>query len=236
MLRTLVGSVDAVVVHGEALREQFHRVFPGVPPEVQVAAIPHGTFALYKRWDDPNIVEEPSTVLFFGRISAYKGLEDLIAAQPLVSAEVPEARFIIAGRGQDFAPYRAGIRDLRRFEIHNRFISNREVPKFFRRATIVVLPYREASQSGVIPIAYAFGKPVVATRVGSLPEVVEDGVSGMIVEPGRPAELARALITVLRDGQLRRRLSEGALRIGETRLAWKTIAKTTAELYSGIQA
>jgi glycosyltransferase involved in cell wall biosynthesis len=233
VFKILVRSVKAIVVHGDALREQFLRAYPQLRTKVEVASIPHGTFSLYKAWDDPGVSEEPNTILFFGRISPYKGLEDLIAAQPLVSAAVPDARFVIAGRGQDFGAYRSRIRDPRCFEIHNRFIPNREVPRLFRRAAVVVLPYREASQSGVIPIAYAFGKPVVATRVGSLPEVVEDGSSGIVVDPGRPDDLARALITILKDVNLRRRLGEGARRIGETRLSWRNIAKTTSELYAG---
>jgi glycosyltransferase involved in cell wall biosynthesis len=228
----MVRSADQIIVHGEALRTQFLRV-AGQRCPADVVSVPHGVFSLYRAWDDPTIDEEPHTVLFFGRIAPYKGLEDLIAAQPMVTAAVPQARFVIAGNGP-FEPYRSLIRDPGAYEIHNRFISNREIPRLFRRAAVVVLPYVEASQSGVIPIAYEFGKPVIATRVGSLPEVVEDGASGVIVEPRHPEELAAAIVSVLKDAEWRNRLAEGAQCAGRTRLSWNTIAAETARVYAGI--
>lgn len=230
LYRLMVRAADKIVVHGEALRRQL-RESAGVAPGTEVASIPHGVFSLYRAWDDEAVAEEPHSILFFGRIAPYKGLEDLIAAQPLVSAVIPDARFIIAGAGP-FERHAATMADPAAFEIHNRFISNQEVPRLFRRAGVVVLPYVEASQSGVIPIAYEFGKPVVATRVGGLPEVVDDGVSGIVVEPGDPQQLAAAIIRLLRDPELRQRLGRGARHLAETRLCWKSIAARTAQVYA----
>ncbi len=230
LYRRLFRSAKKLVVHGEALRKQLQVVSPELTRRSRVTAIPHGVFSLYRTWDDPAVQEEPYTVLFFGRIAPYKGLEDLIAAQPRVTAAVPEALFVIAGSGR-FEPYRQLIREPGVFEIHNRFIPNSEVPRLFRRAAIVVLPYVEASQSGVIPIAYDYGKPVVATRVGSLPEVVEEQ-SGILVDPGRPEQLAEAIISLLKDPERRRLLGEGARLIGQTRLSWKNIAAQTARMYT----
>lgn len=234
LFRLLVRTASTVIVHGEALRLQFRRTFPRLSRRARVVALPHGALRLYRAWDDPSVAEQPFTVLFFGRIVLYKGLEDLVAAQPLVTAAVPQARFVIAGAGSlealGVAPGSAA------FELHNRFISNREVPALFRRAAVVVLPYREASQSGVLPLAYEFGKPVVATRVGAIPEVVEDGESGLLVDPGAPEQLAAAIVRLLRDPALRKRLGEGGRRLAETRLSWKEIAARTASIYSGTPA
>jgi alpha-maltose-1-phosphate synthase len=232
LYKLLLRSAKKIVVHGEVLRHQFGRVFAERAARAEVVSIPHGVFSLYRSWDDPSVAEEPYTVLFFGRIAPYKGLEDLIAAQPKVTAQVPQARFLIAGAGQ-FDQYRKMICDAHAFEIHNRFISNEEIPRLFRRAAVVVLPYVEASQSGVIPIAYEFGKPVVVTNVGGLPEVVEHRGSGMVIEPGRPDQLAEAILELLTDVAMRKRLGAGARRIAETRLSWKTIAAQTAHMYAG---
>ncbi len=235
LFHLLVGIASKVIVHGESLRKQFQRTFPRLARHADVVALPHGALSLYRAWDDPSVGEEPFTVLFFGRIVLYKGLEDLIAAQPRVTAAVPQARFVIAGSGP-FEPYRAQIADPGVFETHIRFISNSEIPRLFRRAAVVVLPYREASQSGVIPLAYEFGKPVVATRVGSLPEAVDHGESGLLVEPGAPEQLAAALVSLLTDPERRRRLGEGARRLGQTRFSWKSIAQQTASVYADAEA
>ena len=86
-----------------------------------------------------------------------------------------------------------------RFIVHNRFIRATECDELFRQASIVVLPYIEATQSGVIPLAYSYAKPVVATRVGALAEVVDDGKTGRLVPPADSESLAAAIVELLRD-------------------------------------
>ena len=96
---------------------------------------------------------------------------------------------------------------------------------------MVVLPYIEASQSGIIPIAYAFKKPVVVTNVGSIPEVVDDGITGFIVPPKDPDALASAITKLLRDDKLRKEMGESAYRKMEEELSWDKIADKTIEVY-----
>lgn len=232
MHRTLARAARKIIVHGDALREQLRRVAPKVVAHTPVAAIPHGVLGMYKAWDAPDVPLEPRTVLFFGRMTRYKGLDVLVRAQALVSERVPGARFVIAGRGEALAMYATQLR-APGFEVHDRFIANAEVAALFRRAAVVVLPYTEASQSGVIPVAYAFGTPVIVTRIGSLPEVVDDGGSGLIVAPGNAEELAAAIVAVLTDSGLRARLAVGACRMRDTRLSWRTVAEQTERFYRG---
>ena len=140
-----------------------------------------------------------NTVLFFGRIWAYKGLEYLIRAEPLITAEIPDAKIVIAGKGEDFSRYRAMMVHPERFVVHNEFIPDDRRAELFARASVVVLPYVEATQSGVIPVAYTFSKPVVATTVGSIPEMVDDGRTGLLVPPRSEESLAEAIVSLLRD-------------------------------------
>lgn len=219
-----------IIVHGENLRGQFLSRYKGSKSKIYV--IPIGVFPIYLNWDDESIEEEKNTILFFGRFNKYKGIDMLIKAEPLITKEIPDARIIIAGRGEELSKYDNLITKKRQFEIHNRFISNAEVAKFFRRAAVVVLPYIEASQSGVIPIAYAFGKPVVVTNVGSIPEVVEDGKTGFIVPPRNPEDLANAVIKILKNKKLKKTMSKNVLAKASTELSWSHIAKKTTEIYS----
>ena len=118
-----------------------------------------------------------------------------------------------------------------KFEIHNRYIPNEEVSNFFDEASVVVLPYVEASQSGVVAISFAFGKPVVVTNVGSLSEVVDHGNTGFVVSPKSVSELANAIIKLLSDDNLREIMGQKALKFSKTELSWDEIAKTTNKTY-----
>jgi starch synthase len=106
-----------------------------------------------------------------------------------------------------------------------------------QRSSVVVLPYIEASQSGVIPTAYGFKKPVVVTDVGSVPEAVEEGKTGFVV-PTRDSEaLAHAVIRLLKDEKLRRQMGENAYKKLKEDFSWDNIAQRTLEVYrKAIQA
>ena len=135
--------------------------------------------------------EEGERILFFGRIWEYKGLEYLIRAEPTITAKVPRAKIVIAGTGEDFERYRRMMVHPENFIVYNEYVSDEKRAELFGRASVVVLPYIEASQSWIISIAYRFGKPVVATTVGGLPEMIEHGRTGFLVRPATPTLLRK---------------------------------------------
>jgi glycosyltransferase involved in cell wall biosynthesis len=178
-----------------------------------------------------DVPEEAHTVLFFGRIWAYKGLEYLIRAEPLITAVVPDVKIVIAGKGEDLAGYRRLMVHPERFVVRNYFIPTAETDTLFRQASIVVLPYVEASQSGVVPLAYTYGKPVVVTNVGSLTDIVVDGVTGYVVPPRQVEPLAQALTCLLQDTSLRRQFgANGKLKI-RTECSPRAVAQRTYAVY-----
>ena len=120
--------------------------------------------------------------------------------------------------------------------MHKRFIPDDDITVFFRGSAVVVMPYIEASQSGVIPLAYAFGKPVVATRVGALPDIVEDGETGLLVEPGDADALARAIEELLENPDRRRKMGRQAHAHSREELNWDSIATTTHATYESVRA
>ena len=175
--------------------------------------------------------EEERLILFFGRIWEYKGLEYLIRAEPLISARLPDVRILIAGEGEDFSRYTRMMVHPERFIVHNEYISEERAAEYFQRASVVVLPYIEASQSGVIPMAYSAGKPVVATTVGGLPEMVDDGYTGYLVSPRDARQLAEALTRLLLDKPLCRQMGMNAKRKIEAECSPSLIAEKTMEVY-----
>lgn len=217
---------DQIIVHASQLKAILSDEV-GIPDD-RIHVIPH--IAIGQR-DIRRTDSDSNHVLFFGRIWPYKGLEYLIRAQPLINQQVPDAKFLVCGQGEDIDRYHRMMQDPERFEIHNRWIQDNERVDFFQRASVVVLPYVEATQSGVVPIAYAHYKPVVATRTGGLPDVIEHGRTGMLVEPCNVRELADAIIKLLKNKDLREEMGNAGNRKLKKDLAASVICKQTANVY-----
>jgi len=220
---------NKLIVHGEILKQQFIRKFERSAEDVFV--VPHGALFSYVPDNENKIDEEPHTVLFFGRIHKYKGLKYLIEAEPLVSEVLPEFKIIVAGQGQDLEIYRSLLSSNTHFELHDHFIANRDVYKFFLRASTIVLPYIEGSQSGIAAMAFAFGKPVIATDVGSISEMVEHNKTGVIVPAKNKELLSQAIIDLLQNPDKRKFFSQNARKAALTKFGWNHIAELTAKSY-----
>jgi alpha-maltose-1-phosphate synthase len=220
---------DQVIVHAEAIKHQLVNE-AGVSAH-KVNVIPLGAYDLYRNWTGSDIHEQTNTILFFGRIWEYKGLQFLIEAEPLITQQVPNARIVIAGEGESFEKYERLMVHKDRFLVHNYYIPDEMIARLFQEASIVVLPYIEASQSAVLAIAYAFGKPVIATPVGGIPEVLENGKTGYLVPPRDAQSLAKAVITLLQNPELRKEMGRNALEKARSDLSWSSIAHTTLQVY-----
>jgi glycosyltransferase involved in cell wall biosynthesis len=220
---------DRIITHSEyvksALTEQLNipaeRVH--VVPHVQIGQSGDNSVAF---WPD-----DGKTVLFFGRIWPYKGLEYLIRAEPWITEKIPDVRIVIAGTGEDLAPYRKMMVHPERFTVLDRRIPEDEASRLFSEASVVVLPYIESSQSGVVPVAYSHGKPVVATTVGGLPEMVIDGVTGVLIPPRDERRLADAVVTLLSDDGLRRKMGRAGKKRLELDCAPAVVAQQTIEVF-----
>lgn len=145
--------------------------------------------------------DDEKAILFFGRIRPYKGIEHLLAAFRPLAANRSNYRLIIAGEPKKGSEeYREEIeqivkRDFAPDRIVSRiqFIPDEEMEIYLKAADVLVLPYKEIFQSGVLFLAYSFGLPVVATDVGSFREEIVEGSTGFLCQPGDPAELAKAI-------------------------------------------
>ncbi len=136
-------------------------------------------------------------LLFFGFVRPYKGLKYLLQAMPAILQWNPEARLLLVGEfWQDKASYfelmdRLGIRE--RVLLFDRYVADEEVPLYFSAADVLLAPYSRISQSGVVQMSFGMGLPVIATRVGGLPDVIEEGKTGLLVAPDDPAAMADAV-------------------------------------------
>ena len=174
-------------------------------------------------------------VLFFGLIKLYKGLMTLIEAMGRVHAAQPDAHLLIAGQSEEpLAPYLDAMATHGldgAVTAHFGFVPSNAVADYFAAADVVCLPYREASQSAVLFDAYRYGKPVVVTRVGGLPEVVDEGDNGFVTPPDDATALAEALARLLADPAMSDRFGQRSLELAETRYSWAQSAEQTERVY-----
>lgn len=230
--RRLYERVDAVVVHSEHGAARLRDELGTDPAKVQV--IPHGAFTHLAAHPSPvglppelAAVEKP-VVLCFGLMRPYKGIDVLLEAW----AGIEDAELWVVGLPKmDIAPLRAAAPPGVRFV--PRFVTDDEIPAYFRRADLVVLPYREIDQSGVLFTALAFGAPLLLTAVGGFPEVAATGAA-QLVPPGDPTALHAALMALLADPAARERLAAAARAAAAGPYAWEAIALSHLELYRGL--
>jgi glycosyltransferase involved in cell wall biosynthesis len=233
-----------IFLHGDENRARFLATHP-VDPAV-TRTIPHGDESLFLRVSTPggdlrdryDIPPDRPVALFFGGLRPSKGIDDLIDAYAGVVEQVDAHLLVVgppAGVDPEHLRHRAecdGITD--RVTIDPHYLPIAEVGLLMATADVVALPYRSATASGVLQVAYAFGRPVVATEVGALIEDVVHGDTGLLVPPRDRAALTSALVKLLADPVEARRMGTQARRRAEEGYAWPPIARSVLDAYRDI--
>lgn len=239
---------SAIFFHADENRERFLSIFD-VPREV-THIIPHGNQELFRKLterkkalvnlrDKYSLEEGEPVIVFFGVIAPSKGLPDLIDAFSIV-AKQSSAKLVVAGYPSKYV----NIQDIRnhidrlgvseRVILDARYLPNEEIGDLMDFATVVAFPYRSSTQSGALQVAYIFGRPVVTTTVGGLPDVVEEGKSGFLVPPRSPEALAEKILVLVKDPEQAARMGEYARNLAETRYSWGSIGKRVLDVYEGL--
>jgi glycosyltransferase involved in cell wall biosynthesis len=231
-LTALLEEMDAVVAHSAHGRRRLSEEYGVDAGKIEV--IPHGAFDYLTR--QPEEVPLPAelrevdrpVILAFGLVRPYKGTDVLLEA----FREVDGAELWIVGMPRmALEPLRElAARAPGRVRFVDRFVTDPEIPAFMRRADLVVLPYRNIEQSGVLYTALAFGRPLVLSDVGGFPEVAALGAA-RVVPREDPAALAAVLRELLDDPAERERLGAGALAAAANEYSWDQIGHRTLALY-----
>lgn len=180
--RLVLRKATGIVVHGHRWVNAVQCKTSGIVRYAPLGIRPPGTEVM--------VFPSRPHFLFFGRVRPYKGVCAFLEAAQCLSRTYPDADFTLAGEGQIGGCMK--VVDAR-INLVNRVIDDDEIPELFSAASVVVLPYTSATQSGVISLAYAFGRPVIATNVGALAETVIPGQTGWLVEPNNVQALTRAM-------------------------------------------
>ena len=225
--RELADRMDAVIVH---TRHGAELLGGGA----RVHVIPHGAFDHLTRQPDerplpPELaaVEGP-VVLCFGVVRPYKGVDTLVEA----FRGVPGAELWIVGRPLGVSPEALDAPSGVRFV--PRYVTDAELPAYFRRADLLVLPHREVDVSGVLFAGLAFGKAMVLSDVGGFREVVEEHGAGRLVPPGDAGALREAIAALLADPAERARLEQRSRAAAAGPYSWDSIAERTLSVYDEV--
>lgn len=195
-------KADEIFTLTRSFKETVHKQF-GTPLE-HIHYIPHGRMQMYNEYSNEMLNslkynKEYYNFLFFGFVERYKGLNILAKAYEIVSNQRNDVTLTIAGNG-DFTCYKDDFSNLKNVQIINRYIKDEEVGALFVGQNVaVILPYITATQSGVIPIAYEFLTPVIASNTGGLKEQLDDGRIGIMFSNGDIEDLANKMLTLIND-------------------------------------
>ena len=233
----IYGVPMVLFVHTQATAESLTTNFHVTPS--RIIKIEHGSLQHLRELapikpNGLNFDDRPS-LLFLGKIRHDKGLDVLLRAMSLLRQRAVDCSLLIVGYPNvPMEPYLSMVRDLgieNMVQFRLGYIQEAEVAYLFASATLVVLPYRQADQSGVAIGACTFGKALVASRCGGLKELVEESRSGILVEPEDPEQLATALATLLQDPKRRSEMEAQALAFARERLSWSGPAQRTKAAY-----
>ena len=199
LVRCLFSTGDAFITHSQ---QDYNKVIK-LCPQAKIYKSPHPTYQIFTTYN--KIAEDDAkcklgiagkrVLLFFGFIRKYKGLKYLLDAMKLLESGQGYHLLLVGEFYDSKSQYQKSIDSLvkmKQLTIVDRYVPNEDVPLYFSAADLVVTPYVSASQSGVVQIAYGFLKPVIATTVGGLPDVVIDGQTGYLVPPCDASAIARA--------------------------------------------
>ncbi|OSI76165.1 glycosyltransferase [Bradyrhizobium canariense] len=214
-------AASVVTTHGESCIADFRHATPDFNGEI-VSSM-HGVL-MVPPTRAAAIEPESARILFFGRMWAYKGLDIFIDAIDLLDRRGVAHEAIVAGRGPEMTRLGARMEAMPTVKTIDAYISPEDTGQLFQSATVVALPYKDATQSGVLASAYGNSRPVVASATGGIPDVVTDGVNGLLVPPGNAAALADALERVLTSKSLTATLTDGARQTAAGQLNWDRIA------------
>ncbi len=226
LIRMALRQVDRLIVHSETDRAGAAALVPGCDaravPFPSYADLAQGTWT--RETARAALGIDGNVLLFFGLVRPYKGLMDLLDALPKVLSEVCVTLLVVGEIWGDAQAYHRRVTALE-LDSHvrfvDRYVSNDEVAMYFAAADLVALPYREATGSAVLQLAFGAGVPVVATRTGSIAEIVADGETGFLVAPLDVGGLSQAIMRFFQQGcatEFRYRIHKSQQRFG-----WETL-------------
>ena len=221
-----VRSSDRIVVYGDTLKQMLISRFNVNPQHILVTL--HGVNRIHDSKYSLKSNDRLKYVTLSGRLDKYKGINIFLEAARYFQEHQYDVQFVLAGRG-DLTEYKDFINNLKNIIVINKFISNDEVDELMAESFVVMLPYIDASQSGVTPISYYNGCPVIVSNVGGLSEVVVEGKTGYVFENGNCQQAIEYTKKIVDDNRLRTEMGINCFEFYQSQLKWDVIISKLAE-------
>ncbi len=242
MQRLLAASAEGFLSLSSAVSEQVHAAFPAVPLCTLFHPVyePEGSLpSLVDARHELHLDSSSPVLLFFGYVRHYKGLDIMLRAMPAILLREPSLRLVVAGHFyEDVSFYRQLVDQLGlggNVDLYPGYVSAERSALYFTAADAVVLPYRSATQSGVVQLAYGYGLPVIVTPVGALPEMVRSGQTGWVAGDASPEGLADAVGEFL-DSRERLASMRPAIEAFRRDYSWEAFAASAGKFLETIAA
>lgn len=234
LLQKLAFSLsDKIIVHNQFSYDQLK--LKNID-ESKMALIPHGNYLPFVSTQDYNEIGKPLHLLFFGQIKEVKGLEILLEAVAKVNKNKTKVHLTIAGKpwGVDKNYYEDLITSLglnSSTTCYFKYIPNDEVEGFFKRADIIVLPYKKIYQSGVLLLAMSYGRVVIASNLSAFSEIIKDNETGYLFEAQNISSLANKINSIIDNNQSIFEIRNNALSLLKKDFDWQDIGRRTKRVY-----
>ena len=235
----IMNAFDHLIVHTEKARKAL--IGYGIP-DAKISRIDHGILDNFDQASPASVettTDDRVSLLLFGQIKPYKGTDILLSALALLPENVRAKCVLrIVGKPQmEMQPLfdmvaRLGLQNNITWDL--RFVNEAEIPAIFAASDIMVMPYREIDASGVLMLALAVGRPIVASRIGLFAEILEDGTHGYLIPQDDAKALAAALEKLIMNEDLRDEQGAKVLALRTSIPSWTKIGTTTASVYSNL--
>jgi glycosyltransferase involved in cell wall biosynthesis len=234
--RLVLSCGDGFVVHSAAEKEALTALIG----RRNIAVTYHPTYDVFNTVMIPKReareklgIADEKVILFFGFVRRYKGLKDLIGALPLILSKMSVRLLIVGEFWENKQPYLRLIEKLGvggQVTIIDRYVPNEDIPVYFHASDLVALPYTSVTGSGLLQLALGFGKPVVTTKVGDFPKIVQHERTGFLVAPAGPGEIAAAVVDFYKNHDAEKMSAQ--IKEGNKRFSWDNLVKVV-ESFSG---
>lgn len=224
--KIFLNYADNIIVYSKFMMDSIKKYLPFKNILVLPLGIYKDLFPNFKKYF--NLNKKYLTILFLGRILPYKGIDVLIEAFEILKSKNIKFEATIAGKGN---LDKNNLKKIKQFNIQfkNYWLSNKELLELLEKTDILIMPYKKATQSGIISIALAYGIPVVATKVGSFGEYIEDGISGFLIEPNNKYDLAQKIEQIYLNRNILLEIQKNIFKINK-KFYWENSVKNLINL------